>query len=126
LIWVKRLLPIILIVGVVFGYRYWDRHRTAQAEARTEHMALVTARVWVGSAEYYSEPQAFLSWRDSVLAVEGVSKEAIRRYMERYEDKPEQYLQFTKLVDYFVDSIVAVSEGIEPPSRDSAMSMQIE
>lgn len=124
MIWLKRLLPIVLIGLAILGYRFWDQQRETRATERTENMARTTAEVWVAAAEFHDEPEAFLSWRDSVLALKGLSKEEMQKYLDRYEKKSEEYLRFTRLVSYYVDSIVAVSEGREPPSRDSTMSAQ--
>ena len=124
MIWFKRLLPIVLLVVLGFGYRYWQQQREERAEGRNERYALLTARIWTAAAEYHDEPEAFLSWRDSVLALEGMSAEEMQGFLNRYEQKPEQYLRFTRLVDFYVDSLIAAEEGTEPPSRDSVMAQE--
>ena len=69
-------------------------------------LALVTAQVWVGSAEYRQDPARYLAWRDSLLEAEGLSADSLQVYLRRYQDHPAGYEDYTRLVSYYVDSII--------------------
>jgi len=105
LIWVKRLIPLVILVAVWFGYSYYTNQQEEQFSKLTRKQALVTARVWYLSVRFRKKPEIFLSLRDSILNHSGVSKDEIQQYLQLYSDEPEKYEQFARQVSYFIDSL---------------------
>ena len=97
------------------GFYYWTDRRETHGQLERDHLARVMARVWVGSAERRENPQAFLQWRDSLLATEGLTAESMAAFLRRYESNPYGYEEFTRLVSDYVDSLT----GSEAPSPDA-------
>jgi hypothetical protein len=112
LIWVKRLAPFILIAAAWFGYRYYQDYRESRRLALEDHLALVTARVWVGTALYHDNPDRYIAYRDSILEAENVARADMFAWLNRYENQPERYLPFTHKVQYYVDSLAGVQDSL--------------
>ncbi len=74
-VWVKRLLPFVLIVAIWFGYDWYSTRREALMLAEEHRYALATARVWVATARFRLDEKGYLQYRDSLLAAEGLSAE---------------------------------------------------
>lgn len=81
-------------------------------EKETERYAMVTAKVWVGSALFRNEPEKFLLYRDSILKENSVSSEEMRKYLEIYQSKSEKYERFTEMVSEYVDSLCLINEKL--------------
>jgi len=105
LIWLKRLLPLILIGLGWLGYTQYQEYRVRRFYDDAERYALVTAQVWLASAKYRDHQQQFLSFRDSLLEAAGLSPEKIDEYLRRYAARPETYTPYLRLVKKYVDSL---------------------
>ena len=105
MIWIKRIIPIILLAAVVFGgFRYRDYRKQQEIET-AKNNALITAKLWFAQTKFRNDPKKFIAYRDSLLSTTGVSSEDMQLYLNKYQEKPEQYLEFTKWVDYYIDSL---------------------
>jgi len=108
LLWVKRLVPFILMVAVVLGYFLYHDISAKRQYQQVQRYALVTAQVWIATAKFRSEPERFIAYRDSLLKVHSLSEERMQNYLEQYKKHPERYDLFTRLVKQYVDSLSAI------------------
>jgi ferredoxin-fold anticodon binding domain-containing protein len=120
LVWFKRLLPILIIGAAWFGYQQWQLHSDKKRGHEEQRIALVTAQVWVATATYQHDPERFLVYRDSLLKVIDVEVEDLYKYLERYENRPEQYLPFALRVSRYVDSLARIQDSILRYPPDTA------
>lgn len=104
-IWVKRLLPLVLIAAGVLGYLYYNKIIRASKLLEDEQKALLTARVWVAGAVYRDEPDRFVFFRDSLLKANHLTPEDMTVYLKAYGNKTERFNNFTWLVQKYVDSL---------------------
>ena len=105
MIWLKRLLPLVLIVAGWMVYTKYQQHTAERFHEDAERYALVTAQVWLASAEYRDDPQQFLNFRDSLLEATGLSLEKVDEYLRKYSKQPETYTPYLRLVKQYVDSL---------------------
>ncbi len=112
MVWFKRLLPILIIAAAWFGYQQWQVYTDKKRNREEQRIALVTAQVWVATATYQYDSERYLVYRDSLLQVNDVTVEALYKYLERYENKPEQYLPFALRVSRYVDSLARIEDSI--------------
>jgi len=104
-IWLKRLIPLLIIGGGILGYNYYDKITEEKRLLQEEQKALITAQVWVAGAVYREQPERFLAYRDSLLKTYDVSEQEMTEYLEAYGDKTERFNNFTWLVQQYVDSL---------------------
>lgn len=113
LIWLKRLVPFILIAAIIGGYYFYrEKQKEEIIETSKEH-ALVTAKVWYASARFKDEPEKFENYRDTVLADAGLSKEQMYQFLELYKNVPVNYEVFAQWVSYYVDSLYEIGQGYD-------------
>ena len=118
-IWVKRLVPLLVIGGAVLGYHYYDKFTVEKKLLQDERKALITAKVWVASTVYRDDPGRFLAYRDSLLKAEGVSDKDMSGYLQAYGDKTERFNNFTWLVQQYVDSLSVMDYWRPDSLKDS-------
>jgi len=123
LIWIKRLLPFVIIGLAVVGWTKWQDWSEQRDLANDTRMALITAQVQVGTAKHVGEPEAFLTFRDSLLEAEGLSTETMFDYLDRYENHPERYLSYARQVKVFVDSLAAIEKKLIQAAEREAMGL---
>jgi len=107
LIWLKKLSIIVILLialGIYFGNRHLNRQRFTDAGQKN---ALVTAQAWVATATYRNNPERYTEFRDSLLTASGISAEDLRDYLNKYQEEPEKYYYFTRMVKYYVDSLTS-------------------
>lgn len=128
MIWLKRLLPLVLIVAGWMAYTKYQQHTTERFYDDAERYALVTAQVWLASAEYRDDPQQFLNFRDSLLEATGLSLEKVDEYLRKYSKRPETYTPYLRLVKQYVDSLTQpMTDSLDKPRRSRTIdSMSIE
>ncbi len=102
------MIPFALLPAIVFGYLLYDSIKSERQYQQTQRHALVTAQVWIATARFRSEPERFLTYRDSVLKANGLSEQLMEDYLARYKDHPAEYDLFTGLVNQYVDSLSAI------------------
>jgi len=108
LLWLKRLILLILLLVIVFGYFLYNKISTERQHQQAVRQALVTAQVWIATAKYRLEPERFIAYRDSLLKAHSLSMEKMQDYIDRYKNRPEEYDLFTRLVNQYVDSLSAI------------------
>ncbi|MCM2271167.1 MAG: hypothetical protein NDJ18_01245 [candidate division Zixibacteria bacterium] len=126
MIWLKRLLPVLVILLAWYGWRTYSASRAEQAAALDLRNADITARVWVASANLRSDAPAFLAYRDSLLSANNITTDELFRYLDLFERDMERQFAFSQLVSKKVDSMVRVADSlqkIEPakPKTDTAL-----
>lgn len=120
MVWFRRLLALALVLLAVGGYAYVRQHRRAAAQAERAHLALLTARIWVGTAEYRDRPAVFLAWRDSLLAAENLTSDSLRVRVDRLRADPSASGDYFRQVSRFVDSLVRIRTAPAETSAGSA------
>jgi hypothetical protein len=119
LIWVKRLLPFVIIVVAIYVYiGYMGKKEEKQAALDDRH-ALVTAQIWVASAKYRANPDAFIRVRDSLLATCSLTSDALREFVYSDTGQPEDLAPFMNLVKEYVDSLLDIEDSIAMARKDS-------
>lgn len=122
-VWVKRLVPLVLLSAVWGGYRLYQ---TAQAESTLAEMNAVgqaVAEVWIGSATYRDDPAKFLAFRDSLLKAKGITKEEVEWYIKEHQDESELYYDFTRTVSNKVDSMGRIIDStLKARPRDTTIA----
>jgi predicted negative regulator of RcsB-dependent stress response len=108
MIWIKRVLPFLLIAAGYFGYTYFQQRTVQEYEALADKYAFPVALAWVGSAKYRDQPRKYEHFRDSVLKAYDLDKAQLEEYFKLYDDQPADYDQFTQRVIYLVDSLSRV------------------
>ncbi|MBD3257269.1 hypothetical protein GF377_02460 [candidate division GN15 bacterium] len=112
MVWVKRLLPLVVIAVGYFGYTLWHDWYTSSRAEELDRTALITARVWVGTARYAGDQDRFLTWRDSLLEAQGITVEEAEEFLERYQREEEQFLEFAQRVKTYVDSLSKLEDSL--------------
>ena len=112
MIWLKRLLPLLVIGLGVGGYFLWDGWNTKRLIRDESEVALVTAQVWVATAKYRNEPEKYMKYRDSLLQATGVPRERVIEFLKKREDEPENLLPFAERVQKLVDSLSRIEDSI--------------
>ncbi|MFH2047986.1 MAG: hypothetical protein ABIJ12_00950 [bacterium] len=113
MIWLKRLVPFILIAAMIWGYYYYRGKQKEEIIETSKEHALVTAKVWYASARFKDEPEKFENYRDTVLAEAGLSKEQMYQFLEIYKKVPVNYEVFAHWVSYYVDSLYEIGQSID-------------
>ncbi|MBN1212648.1 MAG: hypothetical protein JXA92_08735 [candidate division Zixibacteria bacterium] len=121
-IWVKRLIPLLVIGGAILGYNYYDKITEAKRLLQDEQKALITAKVWVASAVYRENPDRFKTYRDSLLKIYNISESEMTDFLKAYGDKTEHFNNFTWLVQQFVDSLTELDYPQSDTLGDSVKS----
>ena len=112
LIWLKRLLPFIVLAAAYGGYYLWDKWHTQRELAEMDRVALVTAQAWIATAKYRNTPERYLEYRDSLLVASGVNRERVLSYLESAGDPPEELLPFARRVHNLVDSLFRIEDSV--------------
>jgi hypothetical protein len=112
LIWLKRLLPIIVLAAAFGGYFLWDKWHTQRELAEMDRVALVTAQAWIATAKYRNDPERYLQYRDSLLEASGVQRERVLGFLESAGDQPEELLPFARKVQELVDSLYRIEDSV--------------
>ena len=132
MIWLKRLLPVIVLAAAVGVYFLWDKWSAQRQLREQDRVALVTAQAWIATAKYRNEPERFVQYRDSLLEANGVTREEVFGFLERTGDPPEELLPFARKVQGLVDSLYRIEDSVlkvtERQARDSteAAKAQVE
>lgn len=105
MIWLKRILPLVLIVATWFVYTSYTEHQMAEDERLARQYALVTAQVWLATAVYRDDNPEFLHVRDSLFAASGFSMDELNAYLQEHKSRPEFYAPYVRLVKTYVDSL---------------------
>lgn len=115
MIWLKRLLPIVVIL---LGWFTWKGITSAQQEKATaidNQYALVTAQVWLASATYREEKAKFLSYRDSLMQANNITSDDLFHHLAVFEQDLGRELLFSQLVSRKIDSLLKATPTISAP-----------
>jgi len=110
-IWLKRILPLLIIGLAVGGYYFWNGWHAERQAVEERELALVTAQVWVATAIYRNEPERYMQYRDSVLLASGVSRERVLDFLKNRESQPEDLFPFAQKVQKLVDSLAHIEDS---------------
>ena len=108
----KRLLPFLLLGLAWLAYTLWDNRQTEQRALEEEQLAQVTAQVWVATALFRDDPEAYLAYRDSVLDAGGVPRDKVFAFLESRQNEAEQLLPLAQRVKQLVDSLAYIQDSL--------------
>jgi hypothetical protein len=111
---------LVVIAVAYLGYTWWDDWSTRSREAELDRAARVTAQVWVATAVYAGNEEAFLVYRDSLLDSEGLTRDDLFKFLDRYKNQQEPFLDFSQRVRHYVDSMAAAAEEARRERFDRA------
>ncbi len=112
LIWIKRIAPFVVITLVILSILWYNKHKKAEFAHNTDNYALVTAQLWIATAQFRNEPEKYLSFRDSLLTAKNISIKEIEIYLKKYEETPEDYYPFTAQLKKYVDSLYIIADSV--------------
>jgi hypothetical protein len=118
-VWVKRLLPFVLLAVLWFGYDWYSTRREASRLADEHRHAQATARVWIATARFRLDQKGYLQYRDSLLAAEGLSAESLKAFQKQYEQTPDAALRYAATINKMVDSLVIREDSLLGIIRDT-------
>ena len=111
-VWVKRLVPLVLLAAVWWGYQWQKTSRIEALRAEADRIGQVFAEVWIASGTYRDSSDRFIAYRDSLLAARGVKREEIEEYIKAHQDETEIYYDFTRTVSDKVDSMYRIIDSV--------------
>ena len=108
-----------IIAAVVYGYFQYSGKEAAKQAALEKEYALVTAKIWVATASFRSDPEGFERYRDSILASSSLSKDDILALVQVNSEAPEELYPFTRMVQEMVDSLLEIEDSLARIRQDS-------
>jgi len=112
LIWIKRIIPFVIIGAVWWGFHFYHQYQTTHQIQLEQKYAQITAQIWVASAQYRKEPERFKAFRDSLLKKNNLSKEQLKQFIEKYKKEPEKLSRFSVNLNLQIDSLVMVEDSL--------------
>ncbi|UCC45520.1 MAG: hypothetical protein JSU65_06270 [Candidatus Zixiibacteriota bacterium] len=112
MVWIRRILPVIVLVGGWQAYSLYEDLSREQRAAKDRELALVTAQVWVATAHFRDEPEKYLEYRDSILAAHNLTREEMFSLISRCESDPDGLMPFTQAVNDLVDSLIQRQDSL--------------
>lgn len=105
MIWLKRILPLVLIGAAWHVYTTYTENQKVQNERLAHQYAQVTAQVWLATAVYRNDNPGFLRVRDSIFEASGLTRDKLNAYLQEHKTRPEFYTPYLRLVKIYVDSL---------------------
>ncbi len=121
MIWIKRALPLVIIIAVWLGYGFYKDYQEGKTAQKELKYAEVTALVWVASGKFHDDPDRYISYRDSVFRAYQLDVEKAHRFIDSYQDHPENLGNFAFMVKTFVDSIFEIEDSLRLLNNDSTV-----
>ena len=112
IIWIKRFLPLVVLLAVWQGWDAYDQHQLKQELAVDKRMAAATVYMYLGATKFRADSLAYIDYRDSVLESMGVTPEELRQYAEGDSLDPIRYKRYVKLLGEMGDSLYRVEDSI--------------
>lgn len=106
MIWLKRLLPLVLILVAWFAWKGITKSQQEKAIAADTRYALVTAHAWVAATTYRENPAGYLLYRDSLLQANNITKDELFQHLQVFENDINRQLIFSQTVSRLVDSLL--------------------
>lgn len=121
MIWIKRILPIIILVSSYYGYNWYKNNQIEKDNAAVDKYSEITALVWVASAKYRSDPDRFLEYRDSLIASYNLNKDSVIAFIDEYYYDQTKMGRMSQLIKLKVDSLIEIEESLksQDPNPDS-------
>ena len=116
-VWVKRLVPLVLLVALWGGYKMWQTHQESARLAEADRLGSVVAQVWIGTAKYRHDPARYIVWRDSLLKAHGVTRDELEAYAAKHADATQEYYDFSMIVSRKVDSLYRIEDSTRKANR---------
>lgn len=113
MIWIKRILPFVIIAGLFFGYHFYNKSQLERKDKREKEYALITAQAWIATIKYREAPELYLAYRDSLLESYNLSADSLKLFVESYESNAEDLLQLSSRIKNNVDSILHVQDSLK-------------
>ena len=110
-VWFRRIFAAVVLAAAVLLYRTVTGWLEESRAVNEENIAQATAAAWVNSAKFRADPEKYLTNRDSLLKERGLSADKIGNFFDKYEDSPEQYLEFGERGKQIVDSLVIIEDS---------------
>ncbi len=101
-----------VIIIVAYSYNYYNTAKTLKLQSDTEKFSIITAQIWIASAQYRNDPERFIEYRDSLLEISDIKADEIKKYIDHYEKKSEEFYPFTTRVKKCVDSLYKIADSI--------------
>ncbi len=89
MIWVRRLIPIVAIAAIWFGYKQFQNRKQTHLEAEMHQKATVVAHLWFASARYRTNPARYETFRDSLLEANKLSSDDLLSFIAQFQRDPE-------------------------------------
>jgi hypothetical protein len=123
LIWLKRLLPVIVLAAAVGVYLLWGKWSAQRQLQEQNRVALVTAQAWIATAKYRNDPERYIQYRDSLLKTSGIARKEVFEFLDRTGNPPEELLPFARRVQSLVDSLYRIEDSLlKRQTNDSSKS----
>ncbi len=119
MIWLKRLLPFVIIAAGIYAYLQYSQKRADEQAGRDREYALVTAQIWVASAKLRANPDEFARVRDSLLSASSLNRDSVLNFFKADSTTPERFSPFMTLVQDFVDSLLEIEDSLALARKDS-------
>lgn len=116
IVWIKRFLPVVLLLA---GWMAWDSfelHRIEREIAEDKRLATATAYLYVGAARYRTDSLRYIEYRDSLLQSMSVTAEHLHLYAEGEDINPHRYKRYVKFLGELTDSLYRVEDSIRQAS----------
>ncbi len=119
MIWVKKLLPLVIIIVGIYLYVQYSQRKADEAAQRDREYALVTAQIWVASAKLRANPGEFARVRDSLLAASSLNRDSVLNFIKADSAAPERLSPFMTMVQEFMDSLLEIEDSLKVAREDS-------
>lgn len=119
MIWLKRLLPFVILGVAGLSFHLIRRHEATDRAKQEEKYANIAAQVWVASATYRNNPDQFRLFRDSLLSANGITVEQMYDFIRKHKETPEAIDQFAYKMQAGVDSLVHFQDSLRRARADS-------
>lgn len=130
IIWIKRFLPVVILVAAWVGWGKYEQYYLAQEIAEDKQMAAATAYLYVGAVKYRQDSLGFIAYRDSLLESMDISAELLKLYASEGEIEPYRYKRYVKTLGQLTDSLYRVEDSLRKISdslaRDTVGDVTVE
>lgn len=112
IVWIKRFLPVVLLIAGWMAWDSYEQHRIAREMAEDKKLATVTAYLYLGAARYRADSLEYIEYRDSLLESMAVTPEHLRLYAAGEDINPHRYKRYVKFLGELTDSLYRVEDSI--------------